>query len=74
MRLDDISPAQQVPTSHYTPELYMPTRMRASQMSLKLAKRGMCPKSGGNPHVCAECPAACSIGKRVLELLGGAEE
>lgn len=74
MRLDDISPAPQVPASHYTANLYMPTRKRTSQMTLKQAKRGMCSKSGGNPQVCAECPAACRMGMRVLELLGGAED
>lgn len=74
MRADDISTAKQVPVDHRTWEMYLPFRTPVSEMSLAQAKRGLCHKSGGDPHVCESCPAPCIIGKRVLELMGGAED
>ena len=61
-------PRKPLPDWVKTPELYMPKRTPASEMSLAMAKRGLCAKSAGNLEVCRSCPAPCPMGKRSIEL------
>lgn len=60
-----------VPDWVRTPELYMPARRKAEEMTVAQLKRGLCFKSGGNWQVCQRCPQRCGIGDRLVQYMTG---
>lgn len=54
-----------------TERLYVPSRLTAEQMTVEQLKRGLCPKSRGDWHVCEQCQGGCSYGKRLADVMLG---
>lgn len=68
MRTDDIV-IQHTYAHMRTESLYFPKKKALSAMPLEEARRGLCPRSGGDSQVCRfDCPSRCRIGKYVLFL------
>ena len=43
--------------------------LNSAAMTLEEARRGLCPRSGGDSRVCrSDCPAPCRIGRWVISL------
>lgn len=61
----------QLPSRIRTDRLYVPERQTAEQMTVEHLKRGMCPKSRGDWHVCQSCPGGCSYGRRLVRVMTG---
>lgn len=59
---------QYTPDSVRTTEMYMPSKMKSSQMTYRQARRGLCAKSGGEVAVCRLCPAPCPMGSQCMRL------
>lgn len=68
MRTDDIV-IQHTYAHMRTESLYFPKKKALSAMPLVEARRGLCPRSGGDSQVCrSDCPSRCRIGKCVIAL------
>lgn len=73
MRIEERTYTEQylVPDWVRTPELYMPARRKAAEMTVAQLKRGLCFKSGGNWQVCQNCPQRCGIGEQLVQYMTG---
>ena len=59
---------QRTPQWVNTEGLYMPSKLRAADMTYQQALRGLCAKSGGAVAVCRACPAPCPMGRQCIRL------
>ena len=68
MRTDDIV-IQYTHAHTRTEGMYFPKKKSLAAMTLEEARRGLCPRSGGDSRVCrSDCPAPCRIGRWVISL------
>lgn len=65
---DNVYRRKPLPDFVRTRSLYMPQRTLSKDMTLMMARRGLCHKCGGDINVCRKCPAPCAMGKRCMEL------
>lgn len=74
MRIEERPYSEQylIPDWVKTPELYMPARRKPPEMTVAQLKRGMCFKSGGDWHVCQNCPQRCGVGEQMVKYMTGA--
>lgn len=76
MRVEERGRSEQylVPDWVRTPELYMPSRRKAHEMTVAQLKRGLCFKSGGDWRKCQTCLGKCTIGEQMVKYMTGVEE
>lgn len=67
----NVDAEQRLPERIRTPELYVPQRQTAEQMTVEHLMRGLCQKSRGDWHVCQTCPGGCSYGNRLVQVMTG---
>lgn len=67
---DKCKPSEATPNWIRTAGLYMPG-CKAEAMTAVELRRGLCAKSGGNWHVCLDCPGGCTIGRRLAAIMRG---
>lgn len=70
-RYHDRSFEHTLPARIRTAELYMPERRRPEEMTIAQLRRGMCPKSGGDWHVCQRCLGGCGVGQQMVDYMTG---
>lgn len=67
----NVDAEQRLPERIRTPELYVPQRQTAEEMTVENLRRGLCPKCRGDWQVCQTCPGGCSYGNRLVQVMTG---
>lgn len=67
----NVDAEQRLPERIRTPELYMPERQTAEEMTVEHLRRGLCAKSRGDWHECQACRGGCSFGARLVQVMTG---
>lgn len=70
----NVDAEQRLPERIRTPELYVPLRQTAEEMTVEHLRRGLCQKCRGDWHVCQTCPGGCSYGNRLVQVMTGAAQ
>lgn len=67
----NVDAEQRLPERIRTPELYVPQRQTAEEMTVENLRRGLCPKCRGDWQVCQTCPGGCSYDNRLVQVMTG---
>lgn len=70
----NVDAENRLPERIRTHEMYVPERQTAEEMTVENLRRGLCPKSRGDWHVCEHCPGGCSYGRRLVQVMRGEAE